>query len=836
MTRQRSLLGLLFLILFVAGSRFLAGQPTEPSPSASPAAQSETSQAAGSTDSDSLEQMDKELDALEVEASSDPAATETTGSAPAIAAPTPSPAPTPMPTPQHPNRIVGIDVRGNKIVSTNAILNKMKSQKEQPLVQETVNEDIKRLYAAGFFQDIKMEVEEKPEGYKLIVEVVEKPIVRQIIIEGFTKFKEDRLRKEMKLLDGQILDHKAIKQGVEAIKKLYNDKGFRFVDVQSEVDVNRQTKEATVYIRINEGEKYKIKGIRFEGAKAFKPKKLSRLMKTKKKGLFRPGVFKEAVFQKDLERVRLYYQQEGYLDVKIEPSFDYDQKEKRIFIKILLDEGKHYVTGDIKIEGNRLFPESEIWQSLEMLSGFTYSQFYLSRDLEYIRDYYHQRGYMDARVVPDIQLNRETGKVDIKYQIQEGDLYFVEKIVVRGNTKTRDGVIRRELRIRPGEKFDGAKIAKSKQRLENLDYFEEVTYDTEPASSGAPNRRDLIFRVKEKRTGELSFGGGISSVDRFVGFAEISQRNFDLLNWPRFTGGGQSLSLSARIGSITQNFNVSFVEPYLFNKPISFATDLFNIRRDNRNVDFDEERRGFNVNFSRLMRDIFRLGTGYTLERVTLDDLSEDAPAIVREVEGNNWLSRWRAFTSLDTRDSVINPLKGTLVTLNGDLIGGFLGGDQDYYILQTSATQYVTLQKRHTIELKVRLGIADEFGNSRNVPVFDRFYAGGLGTVRGFNYRRVGPIEAGDAIGGKSILIGNLEYTFPIPYLEAFKLAAFTDAAHVDREAYDFFGRFSISVGPGIKIKTPIGPMAFYYGFPVSGRDEKNRNGRFEFSLSRGF
>jgi outer membrane protein insertion porin family len=441
---------------------------------------------------------------------------------------------------------------------------------------------------------------------------------------------------------------------------------------------------------------------------------------------------------------------------------------------------------------------------------------------------------MDARVVPDVKLNRDNGKVDVVYQIQEGDLYFVEKVVVRGNTKTKDLVIRRELRIRPGERFDGDKIEKSKQRLENLDYFEEITYDTEPGS--APNRKDLVFRVKEKRTGELSFGGGISSVDNFVGFGEISQRNFDLLNWPRFTGGGQTLSLRARVGTISQNYELSFVEPYLFNKPVALATDVFSTDRDNRNVDFDEQRRGFNVTLSKLFRDVFRLGSGYTLERVKLDNISTDAPAAVTDFAGVNWLSRWRAIiTSFDTRDNIFNPTKGTLLTFNGDLVGTFLGGDQDYYVLQTSGTKYFTLFKKHLLETRLRLGATQGF--DQDVPIFDRFYAGGLGTVRGFNYRRVGPKEAGDAIGGKTLAIANLEYTVPFPYLEAFKGAFFVDAGHINRRSYRLsFSDISLSIGPGIKIKTPLGPMAFYYGLPIANRDTEDRNGRFEFSLSRGF
>lgn len=754
------------------------------------------------------------------------------------AAPAETPEPAKPAKPQTPNLIIGIDVRGNQLVSTNTILSKLKTREGQPVVQESINDDIKRLYATSYFQDIRVDIEETPQGYKLHIDVIEKPIVREVVIEGATIFKEDKLRKELKLVEGQILDRKAVKAGVEAIRKLYANKGFRFVDVESDVKVNRQSKEATVFIRVKEGVKYKIRSIKFEGNSSFKEKKLKKFMKTKSKKLIllRTGVFKQENFEKDIERLRMFYAQEGYLDVKIEPEFEYDEKNQWIFIKILVDEGKHYVTGEIKIEGNKLFPQSEIWQELEMLPGLTYSQYYLSQDIEKMVKYYHKQGYMDARVVPDVNLNRGSGKVDVTYNIEEGDLYFVEKVIIRGNTKTKDMVIRRELRIRPGEKFDGDKLERSKQRLKNLDYFEDVTYDTEPAS--ATNRKDLVFRVKEKRTGELSFGGGISSVDRFLGFGEISQRNFDITNWPRFTGGGQVLSLSARIGSISRNYNLSFIEPYLFNKPITYSFDLYNTQRFKENVDFEETRRGISNTFTKAFRDVFRYGSGYTLENVKIGDLSDDAPPTVTRVEGGNWISKWRALIlSFDSRNDTINPGKGSLITFNGDIAGTFLGGEHDYYMLQTSWSKYWTFFKKHLLEARIKLGTSDAVGDTDEVPVFDRFYAGGLGTVRGFNYRRVGPKEAGDAVGGESITLASLEYTLPVPKLDAFKYSFFVDAGNVDEDSYSLgFGDYSVSIGPGLKIKTPLGPVAFYYGFPIAGRDDKNRNGRFEFSLSRGF
>jgi len=741
-----------------------------------------------------------------------------------------------QPAPKIEKMVVAVEVRGNRIVSTNTVLSKVQTKQGLSLKQQTVNEDIKRLYATGFFEDVKLEVEELPEGYKLIVEVDEKPIIKQISFEGATSFKEDKLRKTLGVIEGQILDRKAVKKGEEEIRKLYADKGFRFVDLRVAVNVDPQTKEAAVTIKVFEGKKFKITKISFEGVQAFKPKQLRKLMKTKERKWFLFGTFKEGDFEKDIEKISFFYQKEGYLDVKVSPEFSYNRDQNTIQILIKIDEGQHYLTGEIKFIGNTLFPESELWQQLEMLPGLTYSQFYVAQDIEKIRQFYMNEGYIEARVVPDVKLNRDSGKVDITYEIQEGDLYFVEKVQIRGNTKTRDKVIRRELRIRPGERFDGKKIEKSKERLQNLNYFEEITYDTEPTDAGA-NRKDLIFRVKEKRTGELSFGGGISSIDTFMGFAEISQRNFDILNWPRFTGGGQSLSIRGQIGTVHQEYDVSFVEPYLFNKPISWGTNIFATWQDNKNTDFGERRMGASTNLSRLFKDVLRLGGGYTIERVKLTDVSSSAPVSVTEFDGPDWLSRLRAFTTFDNRDNVFSPTKGRVINLAGELIGSFLGGDQEFYILRSGYTEYLTFHKKHQIEFQARLATSQAFGKTSTTPAYDRFFAGGLGTVRGFNYRRVGPQEGGEASGGQTMAIVNLDYTFPLPYLDAFRGVVFVDVGNVNKDSYSLdFSEFAVSVGPGVKVKTPIGPLAFYYGFPIANRDTKDRNGRFEFSLSRSF
>ncbi len=735
--------------------------------------------------------------------------------------------------------ILSVRVQGNQIVATNTILSKMAIHEGIELSQEMVNEDIKRLYATGFFRDIRFDVEPEANGVNIILVVDEKPIVRKIDIQGNRTIDSRKLRKEVKVLEGQVLDERLVVEGVQNIEKKYLDKGFRFVKVTYKIDVNESVKEANVIIQVNEGEPYRIKQIKLEGVKSFDKKKIRKLLKTKERNpwlFFRKGVFKESIFKDDLERISVFYQDEGFLDVKVVPDFEYIESLKQIVITVKIDEGSRYQAGEVQINGNKVFPENEIWQRIAMLPGTTYSQRNLSNDIDQVRKFYFSRGYMDVRVAPDVKFNKETNKVDVSYTIEEGDLFFVEKVKIRGNTKTKDIVIRRELRIKPGSRFDGDSLEKSKQRLTNLGYFEEVTYDTEPGTE--PNRKDVVFHVKEKQTGELSFGAGYSSVDQFVGFAEIAQRNFDLLNWPRFTGGGQSISLRGRIGSINRNVEFSFLEPYLFNKRVSFGLDAYNTRYESRNIDFAHERRGVGITFARALNDLVKIGTGYTLENVRVFDIADSAANIIREVAGNNLLSRLKLFISRDSTDNVYNPTKGSVLGFSSELIGTFLGGDEDYYILQASGSKYWTLWKKNVLEWRNRISVSDSFSSTEHVPVFDRFFAGGLGTIRGYNFRRVSPKENNRPIGGETLLITNLEYTFPLPRLESFKGAIFIDAGEVTKDSYHFFksGEFVVSLGPGVKVNTPIGPLAFYYGLPIVNRDTEDRNGRFEFSLSRSF
>lgn len=732
-------------------------------------------------------------------------------------------------------RVTSVSVQGNQIISTNTVINKIKTQRGMELSREVINEDIKRLYASGYFQDVTFDLVPDGSDFAVVVKVEEKPVVKEIRVKGNEKFSEDAIRDMMDLKTGNILDRHVLKEDINKIAGKYHDKGFKFVKIDHDVDVNQITRQAVIDILVKEGGKYKIDKILFNGVNAFKTGYLKGKMKTKEKAwwLLRFGVFKEKYFSNDIERLKYLYQKEGYLDVSIESDFEYNDTDNKMNIILTVSEGQQYVTGDVKIVGNELYPESELWGQLEMLPGEVYSQIQLHAEHDALRKFYFEKGYINAQIQPQTDLNKDSGRVDIVYEINEGDLFYIDKVKIRGNTKTKDNVIRRELRIRPAERFDGKKLEYSKQRLENLGYFDEVSYETEPGS--ASNKRDLIFNVKEKQTGELSFGAGVSSIDQFIGFAEITQRNFDMMKWPTFTGGGQKLSLSGRMGSVTKDVDISFTEPYVFGKNLSFGVNIFNWEREGSNVDFDTRRRGFKLTLGKRFTDKVKGNVAYTLESVKLKDIDDDAHPDVTASGVDNTLSRFEVGMSYDTRDNVFNPKSGWFISSSLELVGSVLGGDEDYYNAQFGASRFFSFFEDHTLELRGRVGVTDDFGDSSQVPIFDRFYAGGLGTVRGFNYRRVGPKGGGDAIGGESLYLASAEYVFPI--IENFKGAVFMDAGHVNYDAYDAdFSEISVSVGPGIKINTPLGPITFYYGYPIANKDTEDENGRLEFNLSRGF
>jgi len=736
--------------------------------------------------------------------------------------------------------VKSIEIQGNKTISMATILSKIKTRVGQEYLQSVISDDLKRLYNTGYFSDVRVDRQEREGGFKVIIYLDEKPIIEEITYSKTRFVKSKTLNKKLKSQVGKFLDQKLLKDDIKTVKDLYSQKGLTSAEVDVETFIDEVTNKASLHFVIREGHKIRIKSIKLTGNAALKTKKVLKVMKAKKKGWFRSGYLNEETLKEDIERIGSFYEQQGYIDAKADYNIERLYKGF-INVNIMVEEGRRYSVGSVAIGGNNILSEKEIRKAMEEIKeGNIFSRGKLSVDINNIRTLYFDRGYIFANVQEATSLDPQTGKVEVKIDIAEGDLAYIEQIKIQGNTRTRDIVIRRELKMYPGDRFDGAKLRRSKERLNDLGYFEDVNFDIE--DTDVSDRKDLVVQVKEAKTGTFSFGGGFSTVDEIVGFVEVQQRNFDFTNWPTFTGGGQQLTLRAETGSTKNNYRLSFTEPWIFDHPVSGGFDIFRSERD-REEDtgyaYDEQRTGGRIRFGKQFTEYVSGRTYYKREQVEIDNFESNVSADLRAEEGRNIVSVLGFGATRDSRDSVISPTKGLVVEMGVDNAGGFMGGDKDFFRISGNANYYVPLKFKSVLEFRATTGMVNAYDNTDNVPIFERFFAGGAKSIRGYDERGVGPIDAGTnaPIGGESMFIANVEYT--IALIEFVKFATFFDAGNVWSKVEDYgSGDFKSGAGVGFRFKTPIGPINLDYGFPLNeepGKDD-DRTGKFYFSVSRGF
>lgn len=737
------------------------------------------------------------------------------------------------------DKVTSVEVEGNKIVSSSTILTKIKTRPGDRLVQQTVDEDIKRLYSTGFFTDVSADIRPYQDGKMVRFIVVERPLVSSVLITGYRHFREQKLRDEIKTKEQELLDRRELKQDTDRLKQLYRTKGFYLAEVETDVKVDEATNKATVTFTINEGGKLRVRRILFKGNEHISARKLRRAMATKQAWSFiTPGYYRPEVLDEDEERVKAVYRSQGYSDAQATAESEFDESKRWMTITVTVEEGPQYRVGEVSFRGVREIPLDQVQQKLKLKTGEPFSQDKMYEDVSKIQAAYFAKGYMAASVEPATVLNPETKDVDVTYTVTEGSIAYVGRIIIKGNVKSRDTVIRRELRLSPGERYDGDKLRRSKERLYNLGYYEEVTLETVP-SEGEPDKRDLVVSVKESKTGEFSFGGGFSSVDSFIGFAEITQRNFDLFNWPSFVGGGQTLKLQLMAGTRRRNLLLSFTEPWIFNRPYLFGFDLFHTTRTRgEGYSFELRRQGGDLRLGRQFGDFNRVDALYRLENVRVSDVSDSASADLRSELGENVISAMRLGYTHDTRDNIFNPKTGYLFESGIELAGTVFGGDKDFWKWTGSAAAfYQPFVEEQVLEFRGQLGFSEELEDSTSVPIFERFFAGGADTVRGYKERRIGPKDpvTRDPIGGEAIAVINAEYTVPV--VDFLKTAVFADAGNVWRNIDDFGDdTLRAGAGAGVRIKTPFGPVKLDYGWPINPEDGERKTGRLHFSASRTF
>ena len=731
------------------------------------------------------------------------------------------------------------------------ILAHIRTKVGDPYVRTAVDDDIKSLYGTGFFYNIQV-VENTEEGGMGLTYVLQgKPRLVSMKFTGNTKYKEPKLLKKVSSKVGEPLDEHKLFNDAEEIKKMYQKAGYPQTQVKYNSSIDEIAGTGSATFEITESPKVKINSLVFPGAEAFKQNELRQVMKVGRWGWLTgwwPGskTFKQDQFDEGKEKLTDFYREHGYIDFDIKDTkFNYPTP-KRVDISVAVAEGKPYKVGAVDLHGNELFPAADVTRGLRMKVGDTFTPGGLSRDVEAVEDFYGVKGYIDVnqssgnlRVVR--VPNTDTGTMDLDFQIKEGQKSFVEKIEIKGNAKTKDRVIRRELAVSPGETFDMTRVKLSKKRLEGLNYFEKV--DARPEPTDVPNRKNLVVDVEEKNTGNFSVGAGFSSVDSIVGFAEVSQGNFDLFNPPTFTGGGQKIRLRLQLGTQRQDYVLTFVEPWFLGRKLSLGVDLYHRELDFQSKAnlYNEARTGVKVSLTKALGSDFLIGSvSYNMEQVGINSVSTNAPASIVNERGNSVLAKFGASLAYDTRNSTMLPDHGQRTELEATLAGPL--GDHEFYKVELKSAWYLKgFFRGHIIELAARSGVASGFGSSVSVPFYERYYLGGLYSLRGFDYRAVGPHEYlqdgvnTEPVGGNTFWFGTAEYSIPI--IERLRVAMFYDIGNVYSKSYSFAtdnGRpaYYDNWGIGLRLNLPIGPLRLDYGVPIKHDNFSNSGGRFQFGV----
>ncbi len=758
-------------------------------------------------------------------------------------------------------RAIEIRFIGPRAQLSNAVIeSNMRTTVGQPYSAASVEEDVKNLYATGYFNNLQITDEPLADGVKVIVFVIPKATIKDIQVKGCSRIKESRVRKEIKSKIAGPLIESQVSQDCDKIRDLYLNKGFSHVQVSYKIDTNDTYGRSIITFIVNEGSKAYVTNVIFVGNEHLTTKELAKVLKTKKKNLLsfinKSGVYNQDDFRQDLVDLRDYYVSKGFIDMSIKDvSYTYPGKDE-MCVTITIFEGIQYTVGKITFTGNTIFPEAQLrtyrnYPIIRMSEGTVFSpRAYtapekepndelasMENDLKRLHDLYGTKGYLEGGpdgtdIEPSQQPNVESGKMDIVYNIKEGSQSYIDQIIIQGNGHTKDKVIRREVLSSPGEIYDSVRVKQTQKVLEGLGYFSKV--DISPEETNVPNRKNMQVTVEEKRTGSVTFGAGFSSVDSLLGFVEVTQGNFDLFNFPSFTGGGEKFRLRLQYGLQTKDVDLSFEEPWFLEQRLALGFDLFYHDAQYLSSYYNQRQGGASVTLKKAISQFWVGSISYTLQDIDLYNFQQGASPTLLLEKGSRTESSVTLGARYDTRDSLGLTRHGSVGDLTAQVAGGPLLGQTNIYKFNGDFAHFYTLPDDVILSFRGSTGVVNYYGSSARVPIFDRFFLGGPSTVRGFNYRSLGPLDtSGQAIGGLTDGYENVEATFPI--IDRVRGAVFSDAGFVDgRFAHytSLWPELQASVGIGLRLNLPIGPLRLDYGFPIKRDDHALHNGKFSFDV----
>jgi len=751
-------------------------------------------------------------------------------------------------------------------------------------------DDIRSLYATGQFRLIHVTDDQQGDGGVVLTYTVEvRPRVTEIKFTGNEKVKEAKLRKKLTTKVGDPMDEEKLFTAAQDMQKLYEKYGYPDSTVKYIPSVDEGTGHAIVTFNVVESPKVKIIDIQFDGAKAFKQKVLRKQLKTSRHGMWSwitgSGVLNSDDFEHDKDSLVDYYRDHGYLDFEIKDIKLDHPTPNTLMIRFAVYEGRQYKVGSVKFTGNKLFPPAAIRAGIAADNAFEHSKDKMgpnglpmdtgdvftpdgfTKDTEKLEDFYGSMGYIEVakgQALHSLRVpNVEAGTMDLDFQIDEGQKSRVEKIEIRGNLKTKDKVIRRELAISPGETFNMVRVKISKLRLEGLHYFDKVDLQPQPTDPPIPGREDLVINVEEQNTGSLTFGAGFSSVDSLVAYVQMSQANFDLFHPPYFTGGGQQLTIRVQLGTQRQDYELSFVEPWFLNHKLALGVDLYRHVWDfeSPNNIFDETRTGARLSLTRaLWTDYLKGSVSYTVEQVGIGltggyynwmynpsafpsaIIPPNVPDAILAQTGNHFYQRVGGSLAYDTRNSTELSNHGERTELSSE----FSQGDINFYKLDAKNDLFFPgFYKGHVVNIQSEVRTAQSLTSGQDVPFYDRYYLGGMYNLRGFKYRNIAPRQAArswelnvpnEPIGGDNSWFSSVEYSVPIIEKEnsfGLRIAAFYDIGAVGTGSYKLSGDYDDDYGLGFRLNIPhLGPLRLDYGIPIRHDANNGRGGQFQFGV----
>lgn len=740
-------------------------------------------------------------------------------------------------------RIGQVVIKGNRRIESAAIANVLKVKDGDPFFPEKVDVDVRAIYKLGHFQDVKAETSTGEKGLVLTYLVTEKPVVRVVTIEGNKELSLEKVRDALDIKANSIFSQKELAKGIRKVKKLYADEGYYLAEVEEKTE-KRSENELNLRITVTEGKKVLIRQIRFDGNRAFTAGKLKKAMETSEQWflswLTGAGTYKEEVLKNDTTVIADLYYNFGYVNVKVgEPKVELLPNKSGLLVTIGITEGDQFRTGTIDFKGDLLESRDELAKRVKLKTGEVFSRASLRMDVFTLTDLYADQGYAFANVNPLTRANPEQKSIDLTFDFEKGEKVYIDRINISGNTKTRDKVVRRELKLGEGDLYGSTALKKSKQNLMNLGFFEEANLATAKGSSD--NKLNLNVDVKEKPTGTFSIGGGYSSLDGLIGQGSVQQANF--------LGLGLKMNVSASIGGKSQTYNLGLTDPYFMDTRWTLGGDVY--RTERQYIDYTRRATGGDIKAGYPLSDTMSTFFLYKYEEKQIFNQSQSLLDSIRNglitaPETTSSTSAVSASLNRNTTDYRLDPTRGMTNSLSVEFAG--LGGTNRYlrYIGQTS--YYIPAFWSAVFSAHATLGHIQALG--KEIPIDEKFYLGGISTVRGYGGRTISPFRTNTVvttdvngikstsiarayIGGDTEAVGNLELVFPLLKDAGLKGVLFFDAGNAYEKASQIFSTMRTSYGFGVRWFSPIGPLRLEYGIPFNPRkDIDSSGGKLEFSI----